>query len=90
MSPVCGVAKFITDLAVLALLTDTRRTTQFLTGLNTETKLSIYEYNSRDWTIDRDSFPVWPPGLPRADGVFVCYDGSDRASFSDLVKLVGE
>ncbi|KAL5495208.1 hypothetical protein ACEPAI_671 [Sanghuangporus weigelae] len=65
----------------------TRRTTQFLTGLNTEMKLTVYEYNL-DWKIDSDSFPIWPPGLPRADGVFVCYDGSDRASFADVVKLV--
>ncbi|KAL5535574.1 hypothetical protein ACEPAF_3668 [Sanghuangporus sanghuang] len=66
----------------------TRRTTQFLTGLNTKTKLTVYEYNSRDWKIDSDSFPIWPTDLPRADGVFVCYDGSDRASFADVVKLV--
>lgn len=30
----------------------------------------------------------WPTCLPRVDGVFVCYDASDRSSFANIVNIL--
>lgn len=71
---------------------DTRRTAHFLTQSNNITTLSIYELDSSAWNTGRDAslLSVWPVGLPYADGIFVCYDESDQASFIHVLQLVGE
>lgn len=33
---------------------------------------------------------AWPEGTPRVDGVIICYDASDEASFSPVESLLGE
>ncbi len=32
----------------------------------------------------------WPTCLPRVDGVFVCYDASDRSSFANIVNILSK
>ncbi|KAH8120383.1 ras GEF [Phellopilus nigrolimitatus] len=71
-------------------ITYTCRRAHIFNEFNTETLLSVYEYDSLDWKIDDCSalISVWPSGLPRADGIFVCYDESDRTSFRHVVQLL--
>jgi hypothetical protein len=33
---------------------------------------------------------LWPRELPRVDGVIICYDASDEASFARVPELLGE
>jgi len=32
---------------------------------------------------------LWPKELPRVDGVIICYDASDEASFTRVPELLG-
>ena len=32
---------------------------------------------------------LWPKELPRVDGVIICYDASDEASFARVPELLG-
>ncbi len=33
---------------------------------------------------------LWPKELPRVDGVIICYDASDEASFARVPELLGK
>ena len=74
------------------VLSDIRRTAHLLNEFNTDTAVSVYEYNSLEWRGDdwASLLSVWPSGLPRPDGAFICYDESDRPSFLDVVQLASK
>lgn len=73
------------------LVLDTRREAQLANDISAPSKLNVLEFDSRDWKIEEKKEPYigWLPGLPRPDGIFVCYDGSDVSSFEDIVQLLG-
>ena len=54
----------------------------YVNGVNSEVLLTVYEYCLEDWVFDDGNLlTAWASGLPRVDGIFVCYDASDPKSF---------
>lgn len=54
---------------------------------------TILEVNISELINPNDEKPCengWPTCMPRVDGVFVCYDASDRSSFANIVNILSE
>lgn len=52
---------------------------------------TILEINISELINPNDEKPCengWPTCLPRVDGVFICYDASDRSSFDNIVSIL--
>lgn len=60
-------------------------------GTSTEVLLTIYEFSTEEWVLDDGNLlSAWATGVPRVDGIFVCYDASDLKSFNHVVDILGE
>lgn len=70
---------------------DSRRLARYSQGTSAEVLLTIYEFSTEEWVLEDGSLlSAWATGVPRVDGIFVCYDASDMKSFNHVVEILGE
>jgi len=66
-----------------------RRLARYSQGTSTEVLLTIYEFSTEEWVLEDGSLlSAWATGVPKVDGIFVCYDASDMKSFNHVVEIL--
>lgn len=73
---------------VLNCCTDSSRTIAIPLVNHATRTAHILELDSDTFHLDSPG-GAWPEGLPHIDGVLVCYDASDLASFARVPELLG-
>ncbi|KLO20265.1 ras GEF [Schizopora paradoxa] len=66
-----------------------RRVARYSQGTSTEVLLTVYEFSTEEWILeDGNLLSAWATGVPRVDGIFVCYDASELKSFNHVVDIL--